>query len=141
MTTKSNKPSFAFIGASWLALLTGVCTYLFGLWNSALQLNEKGFYFAVICLGLFAAISLQKTVRDKQDNIPVTGIYLGLCWVFLAIAIGLLIVGLFNATLAQSEKGFYAMSFVLSLFAAVAVQKNIRDVKALDEVATPTYDQ
>ena len=33
------------------------------------------------------------------------------------------------------------MSFVLSLFAAVAVQKNIRDVKALDEVATPTYDQ
>ena len=82
MTTKSNKPSFAFIGASWLALLTGVCTYLFGLWNSALQLNEKGFYFAVICLGLFAAISLQKTVRDKQDNIPVTGIYLGLCWVF-----------------------------------------------------------
>ena len=29
---------------------------------------------------------------------------------------------------ASGEKGFYAMSFVLSLFAAVAVQKNVRDV-------------
>jgi len=33
-----------------------------------------------------------------------------------------------NATLAQSEKGFYAMSFLLSLFGAVAVQKNTRDI-------------
>ena len=31
---------------------------------------------------------------------------------------------------AVSEKGFYAMSFVLSLFAAIAVQKNTRDMKA-----------
>ena len=30
----------------------------------------------------------------------------------------------------KSEKGFYAMSFVLSLFAAIAVQKNTRDIKA-----------
>jgi hypothetical protein len=35
---------------------------------------------------------------------------------------------LWNATLALSEKGFYAMAFALSLFAAIAVQKNIRDV-------------
>jgi uncharacterized membrane protein YiaA len=43
-------------------------------------------------------------------------------------AILLLTVGLWNATLAPSEKGFYAMSFVLSLFAVVAVQKNVRDL-------------
>jgi hypothetical protein len=30
--------------------------------------------------------------------------------------------------MAASEKGFYAMSFVLSLFAAVTVQKNVRDL-------------
>ena len=30
--------------------------------------------------------------------------------------------------MAPSEKGFYAMSFVLSLFAAVTVQKNVRDL-------------
>lgn len=40
----------------------------------------------------------------------------------------LIAVGLWNATLELSEKGFYAMSFVLSLFAAVAVQKNVRDL-------------
>jgi hypothetical protein len=30
--------------------------------------------------------------------------------------------------MAASEKGFYAMSFVLSLFAAITVQKNTRDL-------------
>lgn len=51
-----------------------------------------------------------------------------LCWVSLAIAVLLLTVGVWNATLAASEKGFYAMAFLLALFGAVAVQKNIRDV-------------
>jgi len=32
--------------------------------------------------------------------------------------------------LEKSEKGFYAMSFTLSLFAGIAVQKNTRDSKA-----------
>jgi hypothetical protein len=40
----------------------------------------------------------------------------------------MLTVGLWNSGMAASEKGFYAMSFVLSLFAAVTVQKNIRDL-------------
>jgi uncharacterized membrane protein YiaA len=30
-----------------------------------------------------------------------------------------------------SEKGFYAMAFLLSGFAAITVQKNVRDVMAL----------
>jgi uncharacterized membrane protein YiaA len=42
----------------------------------------------------------------------------------------LLTVGLWNADLTKSEKGFYAMSFVLSIFSAIAVQKNTRDMKA-----------
>jgi uncharacterized membrane protein YiaA len=52
--------------------------------------------------------------------------------VSLAICLILLTTGLWNATLASSEKGFYAMSFLLSLFGAVAVQKNVRDVALLD---------
>ncbi|MCY1364807.1 Inner membrane protein YiaA [compost metagenome] len=78
--------------------------------------------------GLFSAVSLQKSVRDRIEGIPVTGIYYGLCWVSLGLSVALLTVGLWNATLAASEKGFYAMAFLLSLFGAVAVQKNIRDV-------------
>ena len=45
-------------------------------------------------------------------------------------ALLLLLVGLWNATLVLSEKGFYGMAFALSLFGAVAVQKNTRDLIA-----------
>jgi uncharacterized membrane protein YiaA len=122
------RPTAAFVGASWLALLIGAATYLIGLWNSAMPLNEQGYYFTILMYGLFAAVSLQKSVRDRLEGIPVTGIYFGLCWMSLLLSLLLLAVGLSNATLTLSEKGFYAMSFVLSLFAAVAVQKNVRDI-------------
>lgn len=120
-------PSGAFIGASWVALLVGATAYLIGLWNAQMMLNEKGYYFTVLMFGLFSAVSLQKSVRDRLQGIPVTGIYFGLSWFSFGMSVLLLAVGLWNASLALSEKGFYAMSFVLSLFAAITVQKNIRD--------------
>lgn len=124
-------PTFAFVGASWLALLAGASTYLIGLWSAGMQLNEKGYYFTILAYGLFAAVSLQKSVRDKTEGIPVSAIYFGMCWTSLLLALALLTVGLWNARLASSEKGFYAMCFVLSLFSAVAVQKNLRDMAAI----------
>ena len=127
-TYVDQRPTGAFIGASWAALLVGAVVYLLGLWNAQMLLNEKGYYFTLLMYGLFSAVSLQKSVRDRLEGIPVTGIYYSLCWVSLGIAVLLLTVGLWNATLAASEKGFYAMAFLLALFGAVAVQKNIRDV-------------
>lgn len=127
--TTIQQPSFAFVAASWAALIAGFAAFLIGLWNAGMQLNEKGYYFTVLAFGLYAAISLQKSVRDRAEGIPVTSIYYGLSWVALLLAIALLVVGLFNATLQLSEKGFYAMSFVLALFGAVTVQKNTRDVQ------------
>jgi uncharacterized membrane protein YiaA len=129
----SPRPTAAFVGASWLALIVGGATYGIGLWNAQMALNEKGYYFTLLMYGLFAAVSLQKSVRDRLEGVKVTGIYFGLCWISLLLSIILLGVGLVNATLASSEKGFFAMSFVLSLFAAVAVQKNVRDVSLADE--------
>ena len=129
----SHKPSSAFVGASWAALLLGMVAFMAGLWNAGMQLNEKGFYFAVLVLGLYAAISLQKTVRDKLEGAAVTGIYYGISWVALLIAVVLLGTGLFNATLQLSEKGFYAMAFALALFGAIAVQKNTRDSLSADD--------
>jgi uncharacterized membrane protein YiaA len=128
MKTIAQRPTGAFIGASWAALFIGGVTYLVGLWNAPMALNEKGYYLTILLYGLFAAVSLQKSVRDRLEGIAVTDIYFGLCWLSLGAAILLLVVGLWNAELTRSEKGFYAMSFVLSLFAAVAVQKNVRDV-------------
>lgn len=124
------RPTAAFVGASWGALLIGMAAYLIGLWNAQMQLNEKGYYLVLLLYGLFAAISLQKTVRDRAEGLPVTGLYAGLCWISVVVAIVLLAVGLFNATLTLSEKGFYAISFAMSLFAVIAVQKNVRDIQA-----------
>ena len=123
----TQKPSNAFIGASWAALIIGFVAYNIGLWNAQMMLNEKGYYFTVLLFGLFSSISVQKSVRDRLEGIPVTNIYYGLSWACTLISIVLLTIGLWNATLTLSEKGFYAMAFVLSLFAAITVQKNTRD--------------
>jgi len=126
------KPTSAFIGASWIALFAGMISYCIGLWNATMLLNEKGYYFTVLLFGLFAAISVQKSVRDKLEGQQVTEIYYGLSWFSALISILLLIIGLWNADLLPSEKGFYSMSYILSLFAAIAVQKNTRDKKFID---------
>ncbi|MBL85943.1 MAG: hypothetical protein CMO82_04710 [Winogradskyella sp.] len=129
----NQKPTPAFIGASWTALLIGMVSYCVGLWNANMQLNEKGYYFTILLFGLFSVISVQKAVRDKLEDIQVTEIYYGISWFTTIISIMLLVVGLWNADLELSEKGFYGMSFTLSLFAAIAVQKNTRDVAYIDK--------
>ncbi|WP_406682880.1 inner membrane protein YiaA [Seonamhaeicola sp. MEBiC1930] len=126
------KPTPAFISASWSALFIGMVSYCIGLWNSDMMLNEKGYYFTVLLFGLFSVISVQKAVRDKLENIPVTDIYHSISWFTTVASIVLLVVGLWNADLLLSEKGFYGMSFLLSLFAAIAVQKNTRDVQYIE---------
>ncbi|MFK7747802.1 MAG: inner membrane protein YiaA [Kordia sp.] len=125
------KPSPAFIGASWAALGVGMIAYCIGLWNADMELNEKGYYFTILLFGLFSVVSVQKAVRDKMEGIPVTEIYYGISWFTTVAAILLLVVGLWNADMELSEKGFYGMSFTLSLFASVAVQKNTRDTFTL----------
>lgn len=128
----NNKPTNAYLGATWASLGLGVVGYLIGLWNAAMEMNEKGFYFAVFILAMYAAISLQKTVRDRSEGIPVTGIYMSVSWAALMISVLLMTAGLFNAELMLSEKGYYATAFALSLYAVISVQKNIRDMTAAD---------
>ena len=52
------RPTGAFIGASWAALLIGATTYLVGLSNATMPLNEKGYYLTILLYGLFAALSV-----------------------------------------------------------------------------------
>ncbi|MGK6327213.1 inner membrane protein YiaA [Erwinia sp. DT-104] len=127
MKTQNIPVSPAFIAISWIAMLGGVLVYLLGLWRADMQLNEKGYYFAVLILGLFSAVSLQKTVRDRFEDIPTTQLYYFICLLSFTIAVILLVTGLWNATLMPNEKGFYGVTFFMALFGAVAVQKNTRD--------------
>ena len=129
----NGRPTSAFVSASWMAVLIGMVSYCIGLWNADMLLNEKGYYFTILLFGLFSVVSVQKSVRDRQEGIQVTDMYYGISWFTTLASITLLIIGLWNADLELSEKGFYGMSFTLALFAAVAVQKNTRDIQFLDQ--------
>ncbi len=133
-TLVPQKPTGAFIGASWVALLVGVSSYLIGLWNAtSMELNEKGYYFTILLFGLFAVISIQKTIRDRAENIPVTNIYYGVAWFSVVASLSLLVIGLWNADMVLSEKGFYGLAMLMSLFGAITVQKNVRDMAVFAE--------
>ena len=128
------KPTAAFIGASWFALLVGMTSYLVGLWNAGMELNEKGYYFTILLFGLFAVISIQKTIRDRTEGVPVTNIYYGVAWFSVLASLALLAIGLWNAHMLLSEKGFYGMAMLLALFGAITVQKNVRDMAVFAEL-------
>lgn len=135
------KPSNAFIVTAWIALGLGALGFLSSLWNAAMSFNDKGYYMTLLFFGLFSAVSLQKSIRDKIEGVPVTSTYYGICWIAVLLSFSLMVGGLFNAIMAVSEKGFYAMAFALSLFAAVTVQKNVRDIRASEQAPQQTTQQ
>lgn len=141
MTTTHNSnasvqgPTKAYMMASIAALVIGTGAYGIGLFNAEMMLNEKGYYLITILYGLFSMVSLQKNIRDKAEGIPTSNVYGIISWVSAGVSIGLLVVGLINADLLLSEKGFYAMSYTLSLFAAITVQKNVRDKQAIEKLS------
>ncbi len=130
MDLKIQKPTVAFVMVSWGCFIFGVGSYLLGLWNSMMELNEKGYYFALLLFSLFSAISMQKNVRDNIEGLKVSSMYMMSSRIALVSAVVLFFIGLKNAELLLSEKGFFAMAFILSLFSVVTIQKNVRDIAA-----------
>ena len=59
------KPTGAFIGASWAVLAIGMISFCIGLWNSDMELNEKGYYFTVLLFGLFSAVEFEACSRSQ----------------------------------------------------------------------------
>lgn len=122
------KDNQTFYITSWAALAIGITAYLIGLWNAELETAIKGYYFTVFAFGLYAAVSIQKTVRDKIEKIPVSGIYYGISWAAIILALFLFGVAIYqNDNLILSEKGFYTIAYLMSLFSCIVVQKNVRD--------------
>lgn len=138
MSKRDSAVSGTYIAASYAALFIGGLSFLIGLWNAAMPLTERGYYFTLLLFGLFAAVTVQKSVRDKEEGIPVSARFMGIAYLATLSSLLLLTVGLWNANLVLSEKGFYATSFILALFGSVTVQKNIRDVQAFEAKNFPT---
>ncbi|MDA1173803.1 MAG: YiaA/YiaB family inner membrane protein, partial [Chloroflexi bacterium] len=61
-------PSVAFVMVSWVVLAAGMIAYFAGLWNSDMELNEKGYYLVVLLYALFSVISVQKSIRDRLEG-------------------------------------------------------------------------
>ena len=98
-----------------------------------MQLNEKSFYLTVLLFALHSAVSVQKNVRDKIEGKEVNSVYELITWVAVCAPILFLIIGLYNANLLLSEKGFYGIAFFMSMFAAITIQKNTRDLAIFDK--------
>jgi uncharacterized membrane protein YiaA len=132
------KPSFAFVALSWVAALAGVVLYGSMLFNStALTWSDKNFFAAILVFAVYAAISVQKIVRDRIEGVPFTNLYYGVSWLAVIIAIGLFVNGIFTVNINMSERGFYGMAMLLTLFGAIAIQKNTRDLAAPAKQVTP----
>lgn len=128
-TYNANKPSLVFVIASWAALAIGFLGYLIGLWNvETMGLDEKGFYLAIILFALHASVSAQKNLRDQLEGIEVNSTFMMLTWAAVVAPIALLVLGLYNVELPLAEKGFYGIAFLMSMFGAITVQKNTRDL-------------
>ena len=69
----------------------------------------------------------------SQKPSSATDIYYGICWFSTLLSILLLVVGLWNATILPSEKGFYSFAFLLGIFGAITVQKNTRDAMQIEK--------
>jgi uncharacterized membrane protein YiaA len=125
----NKKPSSAFVGASWVALAVFSLTYLTSLWRMNIPVVENYFYISALAFALFGTAALAKSIRDKEDGIPVTSIFLTLSWIGTLLPIGLMSAYLLQvSSLDELQRGMLFITFAATVFAVVAVQKCIRDL-------------
>ncbi|APH03741.1 YiaA/YiaB family inner membrane protein [Bacillus weihaiensis] len=59
----------AFTGVAYFTFFAGVALFCIGLYNeTSLELNEKGYYIAVMILVAVGAILTQKVTRDNAED-------------------------------------------------------------------------
>lgn len=51
--------------ATWGVVVIGLLSYCIGLWNSSMELNEKGYYFSILLMGIYAVIFYRKLLEIK----------------------------------------------------------------------------
>jgi uncharacterized membrane protein YiaA len=64
---RRNTPAFTIL--SYFTLIAGIFLFCIGLYNEeSLELNEKGYYLAVMILVAVGAILTQKVTRDNYED-------------------------------------------------------------------------
>ncbi len=115
-----------FLGAS--------AAYCVGLYNATLLLSEKGLYLMLLVMSVFTVISVQKNIRDRFESIPVSEAMHKAAYAVLALSLSVFAISINNAELALSEKGFFIISFLSSLYSSLVIQKNVRDLEVFKKL-------
>ncbi|WP_160723765.1 YiaA/YiaB family inner membrane protein [Bacillus sp. USDA818B3_A] len=63
---RRNTVAFTFL--SYFTLFAGIILFTIGLYNAELELNEKGYYIAVMLLIIVRSILTQKVIRDNTED-------------------------------------------------------------------------
>jgi uncharacterized membrane protein YiaA len=93
-----------------------------------LATDARWFYGTVLAFGLFGVVAVVKVVRDREDGIAVTGAFAGLSWIAAVGPLVAVSVYLLNSPQDELQRGFLFLTYVFAVFAAVVVQKNVRDL-------------
>lgn len=90
-----------------IVLIFGVLLYLFCLWRACPQLEDKGYFLAVLVLGSFAIVAHRQAVTQQFER---------LCGLMLLLAAGLLLVGVLNMPLALAYKGLSVLAWFACMY-------------------------
>lgn len=105
--------------AAKIALPVGILVYATGLWPICPTLSEKGYYIALLALGLFSVVVYVHLVRHQCFS----ALMKTWCQLMLLVSMGLLAVGLWNEPITLSQKIIYFIAWVISLTAMTVDSK------------------
>ncbi|MDF3826746.1 MULTISPECIES: YiaA/YiaB family inner membrane protein [unclassified Pseudocitrobacter] len=95
-------------------LCAGVILYVVCLWGDCPQLTDKGYFLAVLVLGVFTVLTYQRLSGKEKDE----GRFAGLCRFVLLLATGLMLVGIWNLPLSLTEKGLSVLAWFAAMYGA-----------------------
>ena len=123
-------PTAAFQGVCWAAFMIGSITYLYSVWYThSATVSDRYFLYTAYLFSLFGCMSVSKVVRDRQEKVPVTGLYYGLSYVAAIVPLVIVAYNLsFDAQYIDvSQRALIGMAYAISAFAVLAISKNERD--------------
>lgn len=63
---RRNTPAYTLM--AWVSFGLAVAIFFISMWNATWPLMEKGLYAALFLWAIFAAFTLQKVVRDNEED-------------------------------------------------------------------------
>ncbi|MFC7682186.1 YiaA/YiaB family inner membrane protein [Paenibacillus sp. GCM10028914] len=148
---RRKRNTFAFTALAWLSFVLALSFVLVALFNAKWELVEKGYYAACTLWVISAAIVLQKVVRDNEEDKDMYGeggsrkrntfAFTGLAWASFLLALGFILVALWNADWPLVEKGYYAGCTLWAISASIVLQKVVRDNEEDKDFFPPTHSE